>query len=267
MLADSIGAREIDLSHLAAQIAHAIPPEASQVAKKSRYYLAIGLGASCVVHALILLVNWRSASVEIPQSEAPVLVIQLQTQVSTPIAQPNPEPVIEQAPIPIQAAIPIQAPIPVETAEPQIIEETAQVVPTSPEIKPEPVIEPFETKTQIEPLSAKELREIIQSHNSESPRAATGTAANVFHPGLRKRLQEEEQKPTPQRGKGGPRTYTDVHGQTIVDLGGGNCLRASAPKIGEPTNWYMTSCAGKSESEQMMDRVNQAVNGKLKFEK
>jgi hypothetical protein len=37
-------------------------------------------------------------------------------------------------------------------------------------------------------------------------------------------------------------------------------------KIGAPQNWYMTRCAGKSESEKIMERVEQSINGKLKFD-
>jgi hypothetical protein len=257
MLADSIGAREIDLSHLAKQVSYLPPPEASLVTKKSHRYLIIGVGASCVVHTLALLVNWRSASIEIEKFEAPVLVIQLQA------IPPKPEPVIESSVIEPQAIEP-------QAIEPKVIEDVAQTLSELPEIKSqsEPISSQSETETSmIQPLSAQELREIIQS-NSGEPAAAptTGIAANVFNPALRKRLQEEELKPNLQRVDAGPKIFTDIHGQSIVDLGGGNCLRSSASKPGEPTNWYMTSCAGKSDSEQIMERVNQAMNSKLKFE-
>src|SRR5690606_2487585 len=166
MLADSIGAREIDPSHLAKQVSYLPPPEASLVTKKSHRYLIIGVGASCVVHTLALLVNWRSASIEIEKFEAPVLVIQLQA------IPPKPEPVIESSVIEPQAI------------EPKVIEDVAQTLPELPEIKSqsEPISSQSETEaSMIQPLSAQELREIIQS-NSGEPAAAptTGIAANVF---------------------------------------------------------------------------------------
>lgn len=118
----------------------------------------------------------------------------------------------------------------------------------------------------LRPLTAEELRALIAPENTGGDVPVTGIAANVFNPALRKRLHEEASKPELQRADAGPKTYTDPSGATIVNLGGDKCLRSSIPKPGEAQNWYMTSCGGKSESEKIMENVNEAANGKLKFE-
>ncbi|WP_049629939.1 hypothetical protein [Cellvibrio sp. pealriver] len=256
MLAINPDERDVDLSHLSAQVAYAISPEASQATKKSLRYLVLGLIVSCTIHTVMLLVNWRQGVVAPKKSESTTLSIQLQTL-------PTPEPVAEEvAPAPIAEITPTQ-----------------QVSPTSPPPEdsiqqPEiPETQASETKASetkaigLKPLTAEELRDIIQSNNSAHQTTPTGgIATNVFHPGLRQRLQEEERKPELQRADAGPKTHTDPSGATIVDLGGGKCLRSSVPKLGQVQNWYMTSCGGTSESEQIMERVNNAVNGKLRFE-
>lgn len=115
----------------------------------------------------------------------------------------------------------------------------------------------------IQPISADELRSIVTTKVIPPNQ---GIATNVFNPSLRQRLLDEERKPELQRADTGPKTHTDPSGATLVDLGGGKCLRSSVPKPGEVQNWYMTSCGGKSESERVMDRVNQAVNDRRQFE-
>ena len=121
----------------------------------------------------------------------------------------------------------------------------------------------------IEPLSAQELKEIVESHDAQSASHATAAIAkNVFHPGLRARLSAEANRPTLKRAEDSDlQTLTDPAGATVVKIPGGGCMSSPADtKIGTPKNWYFTACGGHSESEQMMQRVNEEIKGKLRFE-
>ncbi|PUA26335.1 MAG: hypothetical protein B0W54_21425 [Cellvibrio sp. 79] len=119
---------------------------------------------------------------------------------------------------------------------------------------------------QPEVLTPQELKEFLGDDYYPSQNNTAEIAKNVFHPGLRKQLTEESNKPALAYAEdGGLETYIDASGATIVVSGNGSCLRSPATKIGEPRNWYMVSCAGKTESEKIMDRVDEAVNGKLKL--
>jgi len=124
------------------------------------------------------------------------------------------------------------------------------------------------TLQTLEPLTQQELREITDKFH-RSVEGTPAIAGNVFHPGLRAKLSEEANKPKLARVEdAGPKTYIDPSGATIVVLDNGSCLMSPrTTKIGAPQNWYMTSCNGKSESEKMLERVEQSLNQTLKFDK
>ncbi len=119
---------------------------------------------------------------------------------------------------------------------------------------------------QSEPLTPQELKELLGGDDFPLQNNTAEIARNVFHPGLRKQLTAEANKPVLARVEDrGLETYVDPSGATVVVSASGNCLSSPAAKIGEPRNWYMVPCAGKNESEKVMDRIDEAVNGKLKF--
>ena len=123
-----------------------------------------------------------------------------------------------------------------------------------------------EITMQAEPLSPQELRELLGGDDFPSQNNSADIAKNVFHPGLRKQLTDEANKPVLARVEDrGLETYIDPSGATIVVSASGSCLSSPATKIGEPRNWYMVHCTGKNESEKMMEQIDEAVNGKLKF--
>jgi len=125
-----------------------------------------------------------------------------------------------------------------------------------------------ELAIQIEPLTPQELREILGDGDYPLHKNTAEIAKNVFHPGLRKQLTDESNKPMLARvEERGLETYTDPAGTVTVVTGSGTCLSSPPAKIGSPTNWYVSTCSGKTESEKIMDRVNEAVNGKLKLER
>lgn len=256
MLATIPDNTEVDLSHLSSQVAYAISPDAPQTTNESLRYLVIGVIASCAIHALVLLVNWGHGVTALKNSESTTLRIQLQTP-------PTPEPLFEQ----------LRAPEPVETDTAKVVPDTTpvphqQTFPLS--AQPDEIIQqPEMPKNQtlvLESLNADELRDIIRTNNTNNRTThASGIAANVFNPALRQRLLEEGHKPKRQVDNG-LTTHTDAANATLVAVDEGECLRSSLAEVGEAQNWYMTSCGGTSESEQIMERVNQAVNGKLRFE-
>ena len=164
------------------------------------------------------------------------------------------------------------------TARLQYIEPPALETPAPARIMNLPIINPAPTTItllplrelaiQPEPLTPQELREILGDNDSPLQNETAEIAKNVFHPGLRKQLTDESNKPVLARVEDrGLETYTDPSGATIVVTGSGTCLSSPPAKIGAPRNWYVSPCAGKTESEKIMDRVNEAVNGKLKFER
>lgn len=134
---------------------------------------------------------------------------------------------------------------------------------------------PRETQRQarlvIESLSPQELAEIVESHNAQANQQnQPAIGENVFHPGLRAQLNAEANKPILARVEdAGLKINIDPSGATVLMLDNGGCLRSPPTEIGEAKNWYVsvTPCPGKNESEKIMDRVNESVNGKLEFDK
>lgn len=247
MLAD-FPYKEIDSSFLKMQLGDRSLPEPVVVRRSLTWILLFAFGLSFFLHGLLFIIQWRHAAVTTQPNKKTQLSVEL-TRIVAPASVPrvvDPEP---ESLAPANNLPPQPAPASLEDTKAEISEERPARV--------------------IQPLTGEELREIIQHSTAKKTlhqAPADSIAANVFNPVLRRRLQEEERKPDLQRADTGPKTHTDPSGATIVDLGGGKCLRSSAPKSGEAQNWYMTSCGGKSESEEMMERVNQAVNGKLHFD-
>ncbi|QEY15245.1 hypothetical protein D0C16_04195 [Cellvibrio sp. KY-GH-1] len=260
MLADPLSSREDDFSHLYRRVTNVHLQDPDPVASSSFRYVLIGCVVSILLHALVFAFFWKQNAQLVQQPVSPPLTIQLTLKAQEVIP----------------AELPSAPPVSVKPAEKEpeakgagSVNNSTPVEHPEPNKSQPPQSEPDKSETRlivVQPLTMDELHELSQQRISAAGESATGIAANVFHPELRKRLHEEANKPKRQRADAGPKTYTDPSGATVVDLGGGKCLRSSAPKIGEAINWYMTSCGGKSESEQIMERVNQAVNGKLKFE-
>ncbi len=151
----------------------------------------------------------------------------------------------------------LEKPVASLTVEPPVIDFTSTAITLQP--LPEIIM-------QSEPLTPQELKELLGGDDFPLQNNTAEIARNVFHPGLRKQLTAEANKPVLARVEDrGLETYVDPSGATVVVSASGNCLSSPAAKIGEPRNWYMVPCAGKNESEKVMDRIDEAVNGKLKF--
>lgn len=134
-----------------------------------------------------------------------------------------------------------------------------------------PLPESVEYSSLLEPLTPQELKQITDAYPSQRDSENSAVIAkSVFHPGLRKQLTIEANKPKLARVEddNGPKTYTDPSGATVVVLGNGSCLRSPGTTSSRgPRNWYMTPCGGKAESEQMLERVVQSLHDTLEFNK
>lgn len=259
MFANNPLGRDVDLSHLRLVSLTFEPGDSENNSRKSNAgYLLIGLLISLVLHSLLML--WIPASEPGQPANKVINLVLTKPAPAQLIEKPVPtdsfttESAIEN-PAGETPEIPVPEPVFTEPEKIVVDEKTPE----------NPVLTQVEEQPRIlTTLSAEEIREIGQrEHSMDTPRRTGSISENVFHPGLRKRLREEESRPELQRADRGLKTHTDPSGATIVDLGGGKCLRSSLTRPGETQNWYMTSCSAKSESERMMERVDQTVNGKL----
>jgi hypothetical protein len=252
MLANPSDFREVDFSHLKIAVAEL---DAGSRARPSRSYLIGGLFLSVLLHSVLLLWQSKPSSPPLPIKIAPPEIhLTLHQALVKPQEVSNP-PIRQENLINSDTVISEQL-VPEQKAVPDLIDHVI-------------TNQPVEQKPRV--ITTLSRDEMLELHSQRKPVVvpkATGSIGdNVFHPALRARLITEENKPDLQRVDLGPKTYSDPSGATIVDLGDGKCLRSSVvSKVGETQNWYMTSCGGKSESERIMERVNQAVNGKLKFD-
>lgn len=254
MLASIPEFREVDFSHLT--ITDICLESVNSVRKRSATLLWPALLFSLLFHLSLLVIQFGEKQVHSKPTPARTLHIDLhQLAVKTPDIAP------EIITLNVIEAPPVSNAKSEVVASPAIVEKTVTVEKS---LEAKPV-----TRLVIEPLSALELKEIVESHDAQSASQSTAAIAeNVFHPGRRARLSAEANKPTPVRVEdSGLQTFTDPAGATVVKLPGGGCMSSPADaKIGVPRNWYFTACGGQSESEKMMERINEDVNGKLRFD-
>ena len=251
MLADPTYVREVDLSRFANSIAEL---DAHPCSYPSPRYLLVGLFFSALLH--VFLFFWQIDSPVIDSSVLPKSAPRIYLTLNPIDVKPKEDILL--------------------SAQPEKPVTTSDLAPVSvsPATLPEAAISsdelplPVEQARMITTLSRDEMQEIYPERTSTiAPQLKGSIAENVFNPALRERLIAEENKPDLQRADAELKTYSDPSGATIVDLGNGKCLRSSVvSRVGEVQNWYMTGCGGKSESERIMERINERVNGKLQFE-
>ncbi len=245
--------RDMDFSHL--QLSDSSPGSAESVSKRSSPLLWIALVLSLMLHLSLLLFEFSAKQFHQQQIAKQTLHISLQRAPTTPNALPDvvAEGVVQPAPAPRDIKEIVTAPVITEVVAPK--EKPSKVPPA--------------TRVVIEPLTAQELAEITDNHNSTTTHQDSASIAeNVFHPGLGAQLTAEANKPKLARAEESAlQTYTDPAGATVVKSPGGGCMRSPAEtKIGAPKNWYFAGCGGQSESEKMMERVNGEVKKKFRFE-
>jgi hypothetical protein len=251
MLADPTYVREVDLSRFANSIAEL---DVHPRSYPSSRYLLLGLFVSALLHGFLFF--WHIDSPVIDSSVLPKSAKRIYLTLN-PIDVKSKEDVLLSAqpekPLTTRDLAPVSVP-------PAPLPETAI---SSNEPPP-----PVQQARIITTLSRDEMQEIYHERRSTiAPQLKGSIAENVFNPALRERLIAEENKPDLQRADTELKTYSDPSSATIVDLGNGKCLRSSVvSRVGEVQNWYMTGCGGKSESERIMERINERVNGKLRFD-
>jgi hypothetical protein len=112
----------------------------------------------------------------------------------------------------------------------------------------------------LELLSAEDYADLAQN-NSE----INNTDSLAFNPHLKQQLQKTRQV-TNERGKKSI-SWQDTGGNLYYKVGG-QCFMSppqnAKSSVREGKNWYMVSCPGKSESEKMMDNVNQEMKERFK---
>lgn len=254
MLASIPELREVDFSHLS--IAGTNPESVEPVRKQKSTLLWLALLLSLLLHLSLLLFQFGEKQFHSQLAPTPTLHINLR---QLPVNSQDIAPEIIR---PDVNEIP-----PVSNVEPEVVASSVvaeKIVTVEKSLAAKPA-----TRLVIEPLSAQELKEVVESHNAQSAsQSAAAIAENVFHPALRARLSAEVNKPTLKRvEESSLQTFTDPAGATIVKLPGGGCMSSPADtKIGAPKNWYFTACGGQSESEKIMERVNSDANGKLRFD-
>lgn len=254
MLASIPEFREVDFSHLS--IAGTNPESVEPVHKQQSTLLWLALLLSLLLHLSLLLFQFGEKQFHSQLAPTPTLHINLR---QLPV---NSQDIAPEIITPDVNEIPSVSNVEPEVVASSVVAEKIVTVEKSLAAKPA-------TRLVVEPLSAQELKEVVESHNAQSAsQTTTAIAENVFHPGLRARLSAEANKPTLMRvDDSGLQTFTDPAGATVVKLPGGGCMSSPADtKIGAPRNWYFTACGGQSESEKMMERVNSEVNGKLRFD-
>ena len=247
MLADPTYVREVDLSRFANSIAEL---DAHPRSYSSIRYLLVGLFFSALLHGFLFF--WQIDSPVIDSSVLPKSAPRIYLTLNPIDVKPKEDILL--------------------SAQPEKPVTTSDLAPVS--VPPAPLPETAISSSELEQtriittLSRDEMQEIYPERTSTiAPQLKGSIAENVFNPALRERLIAEENKPDLQRADAELKTYSDPSGATIVDLGNGKCLRSSVvSRVGEVQNWYMTGCGGKSESERIMERINERVNGKLQFE-
>lgn len=254
MLASTPEFREVDFSHLTISDAPLESFESVRNPQSSLLWIALLL--SLLLHLSFLLINMSDKQSHLKSSPAPALRIDL-VQLQTKRLEPVPEAATVGS-SELQVA---------PEVEKEVVAFTVAATELIPIEKPDQV--PSVTRLVIEPLTPTELAEIVDSHNVQSnSQAMAPIAGNVFHPGLRAELSKEANKPKLARVEESTlQTFTDSAGATVVKLPGGGCMSSPAnTKIGAPKNWYFTACGGQSESEKMMERVNEDVKGQLRID-
>lgn len=180
----------------------------------------------------------------------------------------------------------VQLPIKKLDTVPETVTEQIYELQVAPEVEKKVIASPFPkekiitaakpdeakpvTRLVIEPLSSQELAEIVESHNEQPDyENAPPLVENVFRPELRKKLiaASTERRKKRIKDEDASADYIDPAGAVRIETGMGTCI--STPQNNKPgaaRDWYVSLCKGKSESEQAMERVNEDVNGKLRFD-
>lgn len=249
----------------------AAPPiEFERVAVTRSHGLWLAVVASFAMHILLVLI--------IPLASSPPVVRQAPQKIPPRTVHVTFFQVVPQKEVATIEAPDASVPTPAIINEPEIRANDAPIGAVVPEVASEKysvnteissaVTEPAADENiarpwRYRPLSSQEMSEISASQNTLNVYSnRSGVGRNVFHPSLRAQLNALEQQPTLARVEDAEiKSYKTGAGEDRVELKDGSCLVSSDPgRDHGPRNWYMTRCGGKSESEKITDRINEAVN-------
>jgi hypothetical protein len=256
MLANIIENREIDFSHLLLGSIEQ-EPSSEPLDKQQSSFIWIALILSSFLHISLVLFNVTPFETQHKQASLQTLHIEL---LQTPPSKPD-----VTTTVVTEKIVKLQ-PGPDVAKENNTSSMVAKKVVTAEKTREaQPV-----ARLVIEPLSSQELTEIATNHNTlPDYENAPAIVKNVFHPELRKKLiaASKERRKKRVEDEDPSADFVDPSGAVRVETSMGTCL--STPEnnnIGAPRNWYVSQCKGKLESEEMMERVEQSVNGKLSFD-
>lgn len=109
-------------------------------------------------------------------------------------------------------------------------------------------------------LSAEDYSAIAQDNS-----ANIHSDTLAFNPNLRQR-RSETRRPAASKNTKSLKSWQDTYGNEYYQVGG-QCFMSPPQNITsavkEGKNWYMVSCSGKTESEKMMDNVNQEMKARF----
>lgn len=249
----------------------AAPPiEFERVAVTKSHGLWLAVVASFAMHILLVLI--------IPLASSPPVARQTPQKTPPRTVHVTFSQVVSQKEVATVEVPDASVPIPVIIKEPEIEANDAPIGAAVPEVASEKysvnaelspaVTEPAADENNTRPgryrqLSSQEMSEISARHNSGAVYSnSSAIEKNVFHPKLRSQLNALQQQPALARVEDSRLDiYSTGIGSDRLKTKSGGCLEvADRGRDSGPRNWYMTGCGGKSESESMMDRVNEAVN-------
>lgn len=251
---------EPDLSHLQAvdefrfSVADTFFEQNNQsISPVKSYLLPLAFLVSLAIHGGFLFIQ---LSTKTPIVESPNIRIHIELA-----------PAIQQQPIADSIETPEQVPI-----EKPVLDKPAQTEKVITKvIAAKKVIEPVPASpTVVLSLTPEELNTITGSVQDEAEptdahltEVSSEPFGSIFDPRLRARLQAQA---SAGRGKDiGSPVVQWANGSMQVELGDRHCLM-TLPEFRheDATNWYHTNCKNKTESERMMDRVNESMRARYK---
>ncbi|MBE8717152.1 hypothetical protein [Cellvibrio polysaccharolyticus] len=249
----------------------AAPPiefERATVTKSHGLWLAVV--ASCAMHFLLVLIIPLVSSPPVPR-QTPLKTPPRTVHVTFSQVVPQKEvATIEVPDVSVSSPVIVNEPeveannVSSGSAVPEVASESHPVKTALSPAVTEPIADESNARSRrYRPSSSQQMSEISASQHSGSAYSHSSVIEkNVFHPKLRSQLKALQQQPALARVEDSRLDmYSTGIGSDRLKTKGGGCLEvADRGRDSGPRNWYMTRCAEKSESENMMDRVNEAVN-------
>ena len=220
------------------------------------YFLPLAFLMSLTIHGGFLFIKFSTNPAKVVEPSNTRIHIELTPSIQLqPIAAPVETP--QQVPAETPEQVPIEKPVldkPAQTEK--VITKVIEPAPASPTVVLSLTREELNAITG----SIQDETEPTDAHLTEVSSAPFGS---IFDPRLRARLQAQA---SAGQGKDiGSPVVQWANGSMQVEVGDRHCLM-TLPEFRheDATNWYHTNCKNKTESERMMDRVNESMRARYK---